>query len=148
MRRPFAALIVSAGLLLVGCAPTYSNHGFMPAAADLDQITAGLDTRESVYRRLGNPSLSGAFHDDAWFYVASRVEHFAFYEPRVVDRTVVVVAFDEAGMVERVDRYGIEDGRVINLVTRTTPTFGRELTVLQQLFGNIGRFDSGEALSR
>jgi hypothetical protein len=46
-----------------------------------------------------------------------------------------------------VNRYGLEDGRVIDLATRTTPTFGRELTVLQQLFGNIGNFDPGQLIN-
>lgn len=142
------SLVAAAAVMIAAsaCAPTYTIHGFTPAAEELDQITAGLDTRESVFRRLGNPSVTGAFDSDEWFYVASRVERFAFYEPRVVDRTVVMVAFDDFGVVERVDRFGIEDGRVINLVTRTTPTFGRELTIMQQLFGNIGRVDSEQLL--
>ncbi|MEO1613736.1 MAG: outer membrane protein assembly factor BamE, partial [Pseudomonadota bacterium] len=45
----------------------------------------------------------------------------------------------DAGRVTNVARYGIEDGQVIDLITRTTPTYGREITILQQLFGNIGR---------
>jgi outer membrane protein assembly factor BamE (lipoprotein component of BamABCDE complex) len=147
MRRLFAAAGLAVGLAASGCAPTYTTHGFTPAAEELDQITAGLDTRESVFRRLGNPSMAGTFEGDEWFYVASRIERYAFYEPKVVDRTVVVIAFDDAGVVESVERYGLEEGRVVDLVTRTTPTYGRELTVLQQLFGNVGRVDPGRLLN-
>ena len=33
----------------------------------------------------------------------------------------------------------IEDGRYVNYVDRKTPTRGRELSVLEQVFGTIGR---------
>ena len=39
--------------------------------------------------------------------------------------------------------YGLEEGKIISYVDRTTPTRGRELTVLQQLFGNLGRLGAG-----
>lgn len=135
-------------ILAAGCAPVVTNHGFAPQRAQLDAIEAGRDTRGSVLRKLGRPSASGAFEDGEWYYVASRMERRAFFRPEVVDRTVVAVRFDEAGLVEGVDRFGLEDGRVIDLETRTTPTFGRELTVVQQLFGNIGQVDAGEFLGQ
>lgn len=132
---------------MAGCSPTYTNHGFAPQVADLQAIEAGVDTRGSVERRLGQPSATGSFDGDVWFYAASRVEHFAFYAPKVVERTVVAVRFDDAGLVTGVGRYGLEDGRVVDLVTNTTPTYGRELSVVQQLFGNVGRVNAGDVLS-
>jgi outer membrane protein assembly factor BamE (lipoprotein component of BamABCDE complex) len=131
---------------LAACAPTYSTHGFTPQLHQLDQIEAGVDTRASVLEKLGQPSASGSFDADSWYYVASRMEKFAFYRPRVVERTVVAVQFDETGAVADVTRYGLEDGRIIDLETATTPTFGRELTVVQQMFGNFGRLDSATLL--
>jgi len=50
--------------------------------------------------------------------------------------------------VTQVNRYGLEDGKVVDLVTATTPTYGRELTVLQQLFGNVGRISADQALGQ
>jgi outer membrane protein assembly factor BamE (lipoprotein component of BamABCDE complex) len=140
MRRPVLAVAVA--LSLGACAPTYTTHGFTPQLAELDEIAAGVDTRGSVLRKLGQPSAPGAFDADSWYYVASKVERLAFYRPQVVERTVVAVSFDEAGLVREVNRYGLEDGRVVDLATDTTPTFGRELTVVQQMFGNFGRFDT------
>jgi outer membrane protein assembly factor BamE (lipoprotein component of BamABCDE complex) len=139
--------VLALSVALGGCVPTYSNHGFTPQLAQLDEIEAGIDTRGSVQRRLGRPSTIGSFDSDTWYYIASRMERYAFYAPRVVDRTVVVVRFDEAGLVSSVSRYGLEDGQVVDLVTRTTPTYGRELTVLQQIFGNVGRINPGDILN-
>lgn len=137
-----SAIIACAALGLAACEPTFTNHGFTPQIADLESIAEGSDTRGSVLRKLGRPSSISSFDSNSWFYEASRIERYAFYEPKVVDRTVVTVTFDEAGLVSKVNRYGLEDGRIINLVTRTTPTRGREITVLQQIFGNIGRFNA------
>jgi outer membrane protein assembly factor BamE (lipoprotein component of BamABCDE complex) len=148
-RPPFrksALIACAAALLAAGCAPTVSNHGFAPQLAELQSIEAGQDTRGSVVRRLGRPSAYSSYDGDVWFYVASRVESFAFYRPRVVERTVVAVRFDEDGLVTEVNRYGLEDGRIVDLVTNTTPTLGRELTVLQQIFSNVGRFDASNVL--
>jgi outer membrane protein assembly factor BamE (lipoprotein component of BamABCDE complex) len=146
MRSAACSLLVVASL--AGCSPTYTSHGFAPQLAELQNIEAGVDTRGSVQRKLGMPSATGSFDADSWYYVASTVEHFAFYAPKVVDRTVVAVRFDETGLVSAVNRYGIEDGRVVDLVTKTTPTYGRELTILQQLFGNIGNFNPGDFVNQ
>jgi outer membrane protein assembly factor BamE (lipoprotein component of BamABCDE complex) len=131
---------------IAGCAPTYTNHGFAPQMEALQDIAAGVDTRGSVMRKLGRPSADASFEDDTWYYVASRMEHFAFYEPEVIERTVVSVRFDPNGLVSEVDRFGLEDGRIVSLVTNTTPTYGRELNALQQIFGNVGRVNAGDVL--
>lgn len=131
--------VIGAVIGLAACEPTYTNHGFAPQLAQLDEIQAGADTRGSVLRKLGRPSSIGTFDSESWYYDASRVERFAFYAPEVIDRKVVAIRFDERGLVTNVARYGIEDGQVIDLITRRTPTYGREVTVLQQLFGNLGR---------
>ncbi|MGB0855244.1 MAG: outer membrane protein assembly factor BamE [Pikeienuella sp.] len=134
-----AAFAVAAVTLVAACEPTFTNHGFAPQVVDLDELQAGSDTRGSVLRKLGQPSAYSSFDSKNWYYTASRVEHYAFYAPEVIERRVVAVRFDDRGLVKEVNRFGIDDGQVIDLVTRRTPTYGREVTVLQQIFGNLGR---------
>ncbi|WP_340108962.1 outer membrane protein assembly factor BamE [Pikeienuella sp. HZG-20] len=139
------AALMAATLALGACESTYVNHGFAPQRAELDTIVAGEDTRGSVMRKLGHPSSISSFDSDTWYYAASKVEKYAFYAPVIVDRKVVAVSFDANGLVTSANSYGLEDGKIINLVTRRTPTYGRELTVLQQIFGNLGKFNAEEA---
>ena len=80
------------------------------------------------------------FGEETWYYIASRTERFAFYAPKVVDQQVVAIAFDDVGMVRSVRLYGLSDARGIDPLERTTPTGGRQLTILQQLVGNLGNF--------
>ena len=124
--------------MLASCSPVIKLHGYAPVEEELATIRAGQDTRGSVRRKIGRPGGAGIFTDEGWFYVSSKVEHFTFYEPEVVDRRVVAVLFDERDFVRAVNSYGLEDGKIIDLETKTTPTFGRELTILEQAFGNIG----------
>ncbi len=135
------AAIIGGGLS--GCAAEVKNHGYAPDDALLAEITAGTDTRGSVRRKIGRPSTTGVFTDAGWYYVATTVEHYLYYQPKVTDRRVVAVQFDADDVVAAVNVYGLEDGRIIDLQTRTTPTHGRELTILQQILGNIGSL-SGE----
>ena len=96
----------------------------------------------SVEEILGRPSSAGVLRDSAWYYVQSTIENYTYNPPRVVDRTVLAVSFDQRGVVRDIERYGLEDGRIINLTTRTTETGGRELGVLEQLFGNLLNLDA------
>ena len=45
--------------------------------------------------------------------------------------------------VSFVEEYGLQDGNIIAFNSESTPTRGRELTILQQLFGNLGRLGAG-----
>jgi outer membrane protein assembly factor BamE (lipoprotein component of BamABCDE complex) len=141
IRRSAATALVVASVALAACAPTTRVHGFVPSEADVSRITPGIDTMATVEQILGRPASSGVLRDGAWYYVQSTVQSFAFNPPRVVDRTVLAVSFDAEGRVAGIDRYGIEDGRVINLTTRVTETGGRRIGILQQLFGNIVNID-------
>ena len=140
------AAIIGGGLS--GCAAEVKNHGYAPDDELLAEITAGTDTRGSVRRKIGRPSTTGVFTESGWYYVATTVEHYMYYQPKVTDRRVVAVQFDADDVVAAVNVYGLEDGRIIDLQTRTTPTHGRQLTILQQLFGNFGKLTSEQLLDQ
>lgn len=134
-------LLLGAGLLmLVACDTGVNVRGNMPDAELLATIRPGFDTREDVQRALGSPSTVSTFQDRTWYYIGQKTTQFAFYKPEVLERNVFVVNFDEGGFVADTKLYTLEDGQEVAMVDRETPTEGRELTVLQQIIGNIGRF--------
>ena len=127
--------------LVAACSPVIRNHGYAPPSEELDQIRIGQDTRGSVRRKIGRPGTTGIFTDQGWYYVSTEITHLTYNEPRVSDRRVVAIMFDQNDVVAAVNQYGLEDGRIVDLETSTTPTYGRQLTILEQAFGNIGVFD-------
>jgi outer membrane protein assembly factor BamE (lipoprotein component of BamABCDE complex) len=140
-RPPAAALLVSA--LLAGCSPVVHVQGFVPDEPRLESLRRGIDDRAAITSKLGSPSSITPFDSDTWLYVHRRTERVAFFEEKVLDQQVVVVTFNDSGMLSEIRRYSIKDGRIIDPVTRTTPTRGRELGVVEQLLGNLGRFGGG-----
>lgn len=148
MSRLAFGLLAASALVVAACSPIKRTHGYTPRAEELARVQVGVDTRETVMEKLGRPSTLGTFDSSEWYYISQQTEALAFYAPEIVDRSVVTVSFDEtAGTVSDVGRYGLEDGRVVDLVTRTTPTAGAKLTLLQQIFANLGRFNAANASS-
>ena len=137
----FVALIAAPGALSA-CSPIIDQRGYVPSEGVMETVQTGVDTRQSVVQRLGRPSALGTFDSNIWYYISDRQETVAFYSPQTTERIVVAVMFNETGTVAAINRYGLEDGRVIDLVSRETPTRGREASLMQELFGNIGRFNS------
>jgi len=137
---PACAFIVLTAM--VACEPVRRTHGYAPRPAQLAEVSVGTDSKAEVAGKIGRPTTVGAFDTNEWYYITRSTESRAFLEPRVVSQEVIVVAFTDDGIAESVDRYGLEDGRIVNLVSATTPTRGKRLTFLQQLLGNVGRFST------
>jgi len=133
-------------LALAGCSATYDNHGYVPTDLDLEQVLPGVDTRDTIVDTIGRPSASGLIRDDSWFYVASRMRNFAYRAPEVVEREIVAVSFDGSGVVQSVERFGLEDGQVVPLSRRVTDSNIRDVTLLSQVIANFGRLNVGQIL--
>ncbi len=132
----FILSIVARALVIgvVSCAPVTDQHGNPPDEEALSRIGPGV-SRSEVADILGSPSSVATFGEqtgeETWYYIATRTETVAFYEPTILDQRVVAIAFDEAGVVMSVRRYGLDDARDIELVERSTGTGGKKLTILQ-----------------
>lgn len=136
-------------LLAVGtsaCVALYRDHGYVPDATDLAAITPGRDTRDSVRAAIGTPGASGVLNDSGYYYVATRMRHYGGFEPKPVSRELVAISFNARGVVSGVERYGLEDGRVIPLERRVTDNGAEDKTFLRQLLGNLGRIGPGQVL--
>jgi outer membrane protein assembly factor BamE (lipoprotein component of BamABCDE complex) len=134
-------LIAASALVLVGlaaCAPIKDVRGYVPDEEKLASVRVGGDTRDSVQEKLGTPSSTAAFGDPTWYYISTEQERYAFFKPEVTKRQILAVEFSEDGKVADIRAYGIEDGQVIALVDRETPSRGKEMSFLQQVFGNMG----------
>ena len=137
------------GLLLVAlaaCAPVYRNHGYVPAEDELAEIKVGEDTRETLAPLIGRPSAAALLNDQGWYYVQSRWKHSGARPPKEIDRQVVAITFTKEGVVENVERFGLENGKVVALSRRVTTSNIKGISFLRQLLGSLGNFRGGEAL--
>jgi outer membrane protein assembly factor BamE (lipoprotein component of BamABCDE complex) len=133
------AIALAAVLAVAGCRSTRDFHGYVPDQALPTDVQPNVDTRSTVLARLGSPSSTSLFDDNLWIYMSSTRELLAFYHPKVVQREIVAIQFNEEDVVSDVLVYDVNDGRTIAYNTNVTPTRGRELGILEQLFGTLGR---------
>lgn len=136
-----AALVLAAAPMFAagGCTATRDFHGYVPDQALPVDVQPKVDTRSTVLQRLGTPSTTSLFDDKLWIYMAATREMVAFYYPKVVQREIVAIKFDDDDVVSDVLVYDVKAGRTIAYNTKVTPTRGRELGILEQLFGTLGR---------
>jgi len=134
-----SALALALAACASACAPVRTNHGFISDSHASTEVQVGVDTKATVLQRLGSPSTTAVFDETAWYYISSTQQRFAFYQPSTVEREVLVVRFGADDTVSRVDRYGVERGQVVAYNNDATPTRGRELGLLEQIFGSVGR---------
>lgn len=139
LRRILLATAVMGGL--VACTPQYANHGYLPPEEELDQIVVGVDTRASVEETIGTPSTAGVVNDSGFYYVRSRRRTFGALAPKEVERQVLAISFDTAGVVSNIETFGLERGQVVPLARRVTTPGVRDSGFIRQLLGNIGRFN-------
>ena len=143
MRRAGLALFGLGALFLSGCEAVYDTHGNLPDPDSVLQIQPGVDDRRQVAELLGSPSSVATFNNRTWYYISKKTKTISFLDPEVLDQEVLAIKFDNAGLVSDMRIYGLENARPITPDPNATPTSGKELTILQQLMGNIGRFSSG-----
>lgn len=142
----FRAGMLGVLMLATACTEQFRNHGYVPSDEDLAAITVGVDSRDSVRETIGAPSSGGVLEGGDYYYVRSRVRHYAFREPEVVDRQVVAVSFSDAGTVANIERFDLANGQIIPLSRRVTTTTVTNRSFLRQLLASIGRISTGQFL--
>lgn len=120
--------------LLTGCIePRLVNNGAIVTQDQLDLIPVG-SSQDQVILALGSPSTRGQFDTDVFYYISqTRSKTYEFEKLKLIDQKVLSVYFDDEQTVSRVANFGIQDGRVFDFITRTTPTGGEDFTFLKQL---------------
>jgi outer membrane protein assembly factor BamE (lipoprotein component of BamABCDE complex) len=136
--RSLALAAIAAGLLLSGCGKIKDRQGYVVDEALVTAIQPGVDNKESVMGTLGRPTFTGQFSENDWYYVSRDTKNLAFNMPRPSAQTILRVRFDAAGNVTSVDRRGMEQIASIDPMDDKTPTLGRNTSLLEELFGNIG----------
>lgn len=138
MRVILPFLIVTA--LLSACAPVERVRGNIVQPEVLDQVQPGVSSRSDVMRALGSPTTVAPFDDNTWYYIGQEMEKRGIFDPEVTGEKIVRVQFDQAGIVQSIGP--LEVSRLdVPVSDSRTPTYGNELTALQQLLGNLGRFN-------
>ena len=134
-------------VLVTACATQVRDFGYAPTDRELSEIIVGIDTQDRVAELVGSPASESLRGDDAWYYVSARQETIAFQRPEITDRQLVAISFTSEGTVSNIERFTLEDGRVITLSRRVTDEQTKGVSFLRQAFGNLGRISASDIAS-
>jgi outer membrane protein assembly factor BamE (lipoprotein component of BamABCDE complex) len=152
--RTIPALTALALLALAGCSvPAFMSYppqvrGNKVDADLLTQLVPGTSTRQDATALLGSPTTKATFDDNTWIYISEITRPVIGGFQGVEDQQVLVLTFDPKGVLTGIQKKGKEDSMPVDVVARTTPSPGTDASLLQQLLGNVGRFNAGGAPSR
>jgi len=117
------------------------DRGYQVDQETVSQIKVGATTKPEALSLLGTPSTTSTVGGDAWYYIGQKMHQaVAFMPVQMTDQHVLAVYFDKGGKVSRVANYGMQDGKVFDYVSRTTPTGGTEPDFLRNIMGGLFRF--------
>ena len=139
--KPSVAILALALAGALGaCSARVSNNGNMVPDDRLQALRVGQTSEGDVLRELGTPTAVATFDRNTWYYVGQVTSRVGPFRPEPVERRVVTIRFDDAGLLSAVETRSLADGNEVAVVDRTTPTPGTEMSIIQQIFGNVGRF--------
>ena len=127
--------VAALAVMLGGCFTETYQKGYIVPDGALEQIPVG-SSQEQVLLVLGTPSTVATVSGEAFYYISQRSERaIAFLPSQVTDQRVVAVYFDKNRRVQRLADYGMKDGKLFDFVSRTTPTGGKENSLIQSMLG-------------
>ncbi len=140
------ALVATAGCASQGGGGAFAGlaettqHGYVVSPIALEQVPVG-SSKDQVLIALGSPSTTANYGNDVFYYISqTRQRAAAFMADKVIDQRIVAVYFDDKDQVQRIANYGLQDGKVFDFISRTTPTGGADQSFLQQVLSGVVGF--------
>src|SRR3954453_18173086 len=129
-----AACLALLCMALAACTGEQFQKGYILPPGALEQIPIGA-SQDQVLIVMGTPSTVATLNGEVFYYISQRAERkVMFMNQQVVDQRVIAVYFDKNRQVVRLANYGLQDGKIFDFISRTTPTSGQELSYLAPLF--------------
>ena len=131
-------LSVAVLFLILGCSEQYRKHGYIPTEEELSSVSVSQDDKNTVIKKLGTPSIGGILSDGNIYFVQSKVLKNSIRASKPVDRQVLVLSFDDKGKLDNIQKFGIDEGKIVILDYHTTPSGLKNMSFLFRLFQNVG----------
>ncbi|MEJ0010488.1 MAG: outer membrane protein assembly factor BamE [Alphaproteobacteria bacterium] len=127
---------------MASCTPIVDNRGHSTQESDFQQIVPGTSKQADVETVLGTPSARSSFGDDTWYYITEEEKTVGMFAPHIAEQKVVAIRFDANQTVAEVAGYNKSQAENVQMVAKTTPSEGHEMTFMEQMLSNFGRFNA------
>jgi len=132
-------------LLASACTPIVATRGNLLTDTQVSGIVPQTTTRAEVELALGPPTATSSFDANTWYYIGERTAQEGIFAPEVVKRRIVRLRFspEDNNTVASVDDLDPRSGKDVSPVNATTPAAGKEYNFLQEMIGNVGKYNPG-----
>ena len=118
-------------------------RGIHVDADQLRELVPGTSTRADVTSLIGSPTAHATFDDNTWIYIGEVTRPRIARVQGVESQDVLVMNFDQNGVLRDMHKLTGKDSKPVDVVSRTTPSPGSSASFMQQLLGNVGRYNPG-----
>jgi outer membrane protein assembly factor BamE (lipoprotein component of BamABCDE complex) len=142
---PIRRLALISCLLLSSCGgwlmPPPQVRGNKVDPESMKELTPGTSTKSDVSAVIGSPTARDTFDDNTWLYISELTQQRIGRTLGELQQNVIVLNFDDKGVLKTINQFDKEDALPVTMIARTTASPGTEASFMQQLLGNIGRFN-------
>jgi len=132
------AAAAAIGVSAAACISEEFQRGYLLDERAVQQVRPGMNG-EQVLQTLGTPSTVSTVGNKSWYYISQTSRRpVRFMGESVTDQRVLAVYFDRNLKVERTALYGVQDGKLFDFISRTTPASGQDQNFVGALFRGIG----------
>ena len=141
----FKKIILLFCLCISGCGLETYQSGDLPASKRLESIKVG-DSKEKVLRVLGTPNYISSPKegtDDLMIYAQTNKSSRLFFNPKPTNQDVYLFVFNDKGIIKETKHLTLEDAKKVAYEAKETKVEGKDLSVLEQLAENFGKYNAG-----
>ncbi len=132
-------LLIISFFNLSSCLSSVENTGFMFDLTDYEYLQEEVATKSEVLQIMGSASFVSHIDQEKWLYYSQNVKKFLFFKPKITDRKIVILTFDDNEILQKIENYSLKDEKNIKFSSNYTKVEGFEKGIFKSLFSNIGR---------
>jgi outer membrane protein assembly factor BamE (lipoprotein component of BamABCDE complex) len=132
--------LILALLILTSCTDIEIQRGAELRQEQIDKITTE-SAKGDVINLLGSPSTKSSFGDDTWYYIHNQRQLNLFGTDEITNQEILAITFNADDLVKKVEVVDLSKAQEVDFSEDKTPTAGNELSILEQMLGNIGKFN-------
>lgn len=126
---------------LSSCITRIEKNGYMFDLAEVDLIKEDVTSKERVLNILGSPSLTSDLDgNEIWIYYSQEVKKILFFKPKIIDRTIVAIEFDnKEQLVRNIKKLDLNDESKLSFSSKHTAVESQKTGFFKGIFSNIGQ---------
>jgi outer membrane protein assembly factor BamE (lipoprotein component of BamABCDE complex) len=134
-------LVAVLAIMATSCNKEINVHGFNFEHADLSVIKVAETSKQQLIQEMGSPTAQSDFGEKKLYYISTKTEKIAFFEPKVLEQKILCISLDNSDIVKKVDQFTLSDAHKISFSENYTDIQGNSITAMQQILTNIGKYN-------